>query len=479
MADINFESDAKHVIDALAKYLIECEDHSQQVINQPPIFDIINDLEIDTLVANGGLTGHKLEKFVSDYLKSTTRLHHSHYMAHQVSVPHPTGALGSFIDGLTNNAMAIYEMGPGATAIEFYMINWMLKKIGWIPSPVPGSPTGQKLTSYGGGVMTHGGSLANLTAMVAARSAAFPNFWRDGNSGDVVVLVPEQSHYSLKRTVGILGLGERNCISMPADEDGRVLPERIPELIKNLECDGKKIMAIVGNACGTAAGLYDPLDKIGTICNEHGIWFHVDAAHGAGAIVCDEYRYLVNGIESADSVIWDAHKMFRTPVLSAAILVKNHRHLDHAFSQEASYLVHEKEQPGVDQMMRAVECTKSGLGLKMFMSIAAMGEDGLTDYISSRTKLAVEAANYIETQNDIQCPVTPETCILCFRIGDDDHRQLEIRKKLLKSGNFYISTTEYKNARWLRCVIINPKTTLDDLKELFNEVRKINTELDT
>ena len=108
-----------------------------------------------------------------------------------------------------------------------------------------------------------------------------------------------------------------------------------------------------------------------------------------------------------------------------------------------------------------------------------MGEDGLTDYISSRTKLAVEAANYIETQNDIQCPVTPETCILCFRIGDDDHRQLEIRKKLLKSGNFYISTTEYKNARWLRCVLINPKTTLDDLKELFNEVRKINTELDT
>ena len=142
-------------------------------------------------------------------------------------------------------------------------------------------------------------------------------------------------------------------------------------------------------------------------------------------------------------------------------------------------MVHDKEQPGIDQMMRAVECTKSGLGLKMFMSIAAMGEKGLIDYISSRTKLAVEAAKYIEIQSDIECPVTPETCILCFRIGKNDQRQLEIRKKLLKDGNFYISTTYYKNARWLRCVIINPNTTLDDIKELIYEVRKINTELGT
>ena len=479
MINKDFKSNAKNVVDALANYLHECEDGSQKVINQPTIFDIVNDLDIGPLLESGGLTGNKLENFVKQYLKTTTKMHHNRYMAHQVSVPHPTGSLGSFIDGLTNNAMAIYEMGPGATAIEIHMINWMLKKIGWVPAPISGDPKTTQVKSYGSGVMTHGGSLANLTAMITARSAMFPNFWRDGNTGDVVVLVPEQSHYSLKRTIGILGLGEKNCISIPSDEDGRVIPNKLPKLIKNLKKNGKKIMAIVGNACGTAAGLYDPLDEIGAICKEHNIWFHVDAAQGAGAIVCDEYRYLVNGIEKADSVVWDAHKMFRTPVLSAAVLVKNYRHLDNAFTQEASYLVHDKEQPGIDQMMRAVECTKSGLGLKMFMSIAAMGEKGLIDYISSRTKLAVEAAKYIEIQSDIECPVTPETCILCFRIGKNDQRQLEIRKKLLKDGNFYISTTYYKNARWLRCVIINPNTTLDDIKELIYEVRKINTELGT
>ena len=450
MKDENFAENANAVVSALSDYLEESHNKKSPVINQPKMTSIIADLKLDQLIIQGGLEGKKLEKFTIDYLGATTKLHHSHYMAHQVSVPHTTGALGSLIDGLTNNAMAIYEMGPAATALEYYMINWMVEKIGWVPSPIPGGKEQADNLPHGSGVMTHGGSLANLTALVAARSAMFPNIWRDGNPGNVVVLVPEQSHYSLKRTVGILGLGEKNCITMPADEDGRVLPKKIPPLIAKLEKSGKKIMAIVGNACGTAAGLYDPLDQIGTICNEHNIWFHVDAAHGAGAIVCDEYRHLVKGIESADSVIWDAHKMFRTPILAAATLVKDYRHLDNAFSQEASYLVHEKEQPGVDQIMRAVECTKSGMGLKMFMSIAAMGESGLIDYITSRTKLAVEAAYYLETLDDIECPVIPETSILCFRIGTNDDRQLEIRKRLLDRGNFYISTTEYKNARWLR-----------------------------
>ncbi len=478
MTTDNLKENAPIVVNLLSEYLDRCQDNNSAVINQPPMAEIVESLKLETLIEEGGLNGDKLENFTKTYLETATKLHHKHYMAHQVSIPHSTGALGALIDSTTNNAMAIYEMGPGATTIEYFMVNWMLKKIGWIPAPIPGRDDKSTPETHGGGVMTHGGSLANLTALVAARSATFPDFWRNGTTGNIVVLVPGQSHYSLKRTVGIIGLGEKNCISMPADEDGRVLPGEVPALIERLQSEGKQIMAIVGNACGTAAGLYDPLDKIGAICEKYGIWFHVDAAHGAGAIVCEEYRHLVKGIEKADSVIWDAHKMFRTPILSAAILVKNHRHLDGAFSQEASYLVHDKEQPGVDQMMRAVECTKSGLGLKMFMAIAAMGEDGLKEYISSRTKLAVKAASYVNSLDGFECPVTPETCILCFRIGSNNKRQLEIRKRLLKNGLFYISTTEYKGARWLRCVIINPDTTLDDLKALFNEVRRLNTELD-
>lgn len=474
MINSQFEMNIKTVINALNNYLVSCNDKNSSVLLQKPMAEILDTLNASSLIQDGNLEGENLRNFIENYLANTTKLHHKHYMGHQVSVPHPTGALGSYIDGFTNNAMAIYEMGPAASALEIFMLNWMIEHIGWAPAPL-NSDYDAKL--YASGVMTHGGSLANLTALVTARSAKFPEIWENGTPSNLVVLVPEQSHYSLKRTVGILGIGEKNCLKMPADDNGRVLPDQIPAFIAELKNQGKDILAIIGNACGTAAGLYDPLDKIGDICAEHDIWFHVDAAHGAGAIVSPKYRHLVKGIEKADSVIWDAHKMFRTPILCAALLVKNARHLDGAFSQEASYLVHDKEQPGVDQMMRAVECTKSGLGLKMFMSIAAMGEDGLCNYINSRTELAVTAAEYINSIDGFESPVVPETNILCFRIGTDNQRQLDIRKELLKTGEYYISTTEYKNARWLRCVLINPNTDLDVIKGLISEVKRINEKL--
>lgn len=470
----NFKADANMVLLSLAQYIDDCQLKTLPVIKQPPMSELIHALDLENLIDGGGLHGKRLESFIKNYLDATTKLHHKNFLAHQISVPHPTGALASFIDGTTNNETSVYEMGPAASAIEYFMINWMLKKIGWTASPVPGEKTGEGLADYSGGVFTHGGSLANLTAMITARSAKFPDIWKDGQPSNMVILVPEQSHYSLKRTSGILGLGEKNCIPMPSDKDGRVIAEEIPILIKKLHAKNKEVMAIVGNACGTAAGLYDPLDKIGNICNEHDVWFHVDAAHGAGAIICEDYRYLVKGIEKADSIIWDAHKMFRTPALCAAILVKDYRYLDTAFTQEASYLFHDKDQNGVDFARRTVECTKSSLGLKMFMTIAAMGEENLKDYIGSRTELARDAARYIDEQNDFECPVMPETNILCFRIGDNDEKQLEIRKRLLEQGNFYITSTKYKDVRWLRCVFINPDTRIGDFKSLIEEIRKIS-----
>ncbi|MCC3860346.1 pyridoxal phosphate-dependent decarboxylase family protein [Pseudemcibacter aquimaris] len=472
-----FIDDGTLVLNELSDYLDTSADENTTVIDQVPMKDIINDLSLLDLLENGGLEGERLQKFTHDYLNLTTKLHHPQCLAHQISAPHSNGAYAAMIDGLTNNETSIYEMGPATTTIEYIMINWMLEKIGWTPSPLPGSVEAETMTEYAGGVMTHGGSLANLTAMLAARSAKFPNLWRDGTPGNMVILVPEQSHYSLKRTAGIMGLGERNCIALPADQDGRVLPSEIPAMLETLKDENKQVLAIVGNACGTAAGLYDPLKEMGEICQKHDIWFHVDAAHGAGAIICDELRYLVEGIELADSVIWDAHKMFRTPALCATILVKDHRHINSAFSQDASYMFHEKDQPGVDLALRTLECTKSALGVKMFMTVAAMGEQKLADYISGRTKLTQDAAEYINSLNDFECGVTPETNIICFRIDGDDQRQLDIRKKLLNKGDFYITTTKYKNRWWLRRVFISTASELRHFKKLIDEIREINKSL--
>lgn len=473
-----FSTDGQLVLNELSAYLETCENGDGKVIDQIPMKEIIDDLSLNDLLANGGLTGKRLETFTQKYLSYATKLHHPQCLAHQISAPHSTGALAAMIDGLTNNETSIYEMGPATTTIEYFMINWMIKKIGWVPSPVPGVDELNENLSYAGGVMTHGGSLANLTAMLTARSAKFPNLWKNGTPQNLVILVPEQSHYSLKRTAGIMGIGEDNCLSLPADNDGRVLPEKIPPMLEIIAKNSKEVLAIIGNACGTAAGLYDPLDQLGKICEKHSIWFHVDAAHGAGAIICDEYKHLIKGIDRADSIIWDAHKMFQTPAVCATLLVKDHRHIDSTFSQDASYMFHDKDQPGVDLALRTMECTKSALGVKMFMTLAALGEKGLVDYISSRIKVTQLAADYINDQIDFECPVYPETNIICFRIGNNDERQLEIRKRLLNKGDFYITTTKYKNQWWLRCVFIATGSSIDHFKKLIDQIRSINQILD-
>ncbi|WP_428623418.1 pyridoxal phosphate-dependent decarboxylase family protein [Sedimenticola sp.] len=470
-----FSKDAAIVVEALTDYIRESAEKAVPVIHQPILEQLVEQLKLPQHIAQGELTGESLKQFVDNYLVATTRLHHPGFLAHQVAVPHPTGALGSLIDGATNNAMAIYEMGPAASSIEYFMLNWMLSKIGW-----QGVPSNRQLdpqSAHAGGVLTHGGSLANLTALLAARSARVPEFWKSGNPGNLLVLVPEQSHYSMKRAVAILGLGEDNCLTLPADADGRVQPSRMAEQIATLEAQGKRILAIVANACGTAAGLYDPLPEIAAICQEHGIWLHVDAAHGGGALVSDRLRHLLQGIDQADSVVWDAHKMMSTPTVCAAVLVRDHRHLDHAFEQEASYLLHAKDQPGFDFISRTVECTKAGLGLRLFMTVAALGEQGLAQQIEGLVQRAAEAAAKIEQRSGFELAIHPEINIVCFRIEGDDQCQLEIRRRLLERGDFYISSTLYRGRRWLRLVFMNPCTSLEDVETLLDEIETIRATL--
>ena len=471
-----FLEDARRVTESLAVYIDQSRQGQAPVIRQQKMEQLIEQLGLEQHLRRGDLTGETLQRFVDDYLQTTTRLHHPGFLAHQVAVPHTTGALGSLIDGATNNAMAIYEMGPGAASIEYFMIDWMLRRVGW-----QGVPAAQQLdpdSTHAGGVLTHGGSLANLTALLAARSARVPEFWKQGSPGNLVVLVPEQSHYSLKRSVAIIGLGEANCLTLPADENGRVDPAGMKRQIGQLQAAGKRIVAIVANACGTAAGLYDPLQDVADICRQHGIWLHVDAAHGGGALASAKLRHYLAGIELADSVVWDAHKMMCTPTVCAAVLVRDHRHLDHAFEQEASYLLHVKDQPGFDFISRTVECSKAGLGLRLFMTLAAMGEAGLAAHVEGLVERAGQAAELIAGRERFQVAITPETNILCFRIDGDDSRQLEIRRRLLERGDFYISSTLYRGRRWLRLVFMNPHTSLSDVESLLGEILRIDSALD-
>jgi L-2,4-diaminobutyrate decarboxylase len=471
---MSFLTDATIVINALEAYYQESISRKKPVIHQVPLETLISDLELSAHVGDIRLSGERLVLFLKIYLESTTRLLHPAYLAHQVGTSHYAGALAALIDGFTNNPMAIYEMGPGAASIEWFIINWLLEKVGWLPQPLrmPDSPD----RVFGGGVLTHGGSLANLTALVAARSKMAPQAWQEGNLRDLVLLAPAESHYSITRAAGIMGLGRNAVYPMAVDEKGVVIPEKLPEVYARLKNEGKSVFAVVANGCSTAAGLYDPIREIGEFCNAHDLWFHVDGAHGAAALLSQKHKKLLDGVELADSLIWDAHKLMRTPSLCTAVLVKDFRTIDQAFQQEASYLFHEKEQPGFDFIHRTVECTKAGLGLKLFFVLAALGEQGLEKHVDDLFELAKQAYDYVESQPEFDCAAKPQSNILCFRLTGSDQLQLEVRDKLIAQGEFYLSTTAFGGQRYLRMVFNHPHTRLDDIKQLIQKIRHLADE---
>ena len=468
---MSFLSDAKIIINALNDYYQQSISREKPVIDQIPMEKIINDLELASLIGTGGLSGESLSQFITKYLASTTRLHHPAYLAHQVSVPHYAGALAALIDGFTNNPMAIYEMGPGATSIEYHIVNWLLEKVGWQPAPLKIQKDSDQ--TFGGGVLTHGGSIANLTALIAARKQIVPNVWQEGNPGDLALLAPAECHYSIARAAGILGVGRNAIYQLDVDRKGVVIPDRLPASYKCLENDGKRAIALIANACSTSVGLYDPLQEIGEFCQEKDLWFHVDGAHGASALLSNKHRNLLKGVDLANSLIWDAHKLMRTPVLCAALLVRDHRTLDNAFEQEASYIFHDKEQPGFDFIHRTVECTKAGLGLKLFLVLAALSEQGVAEYIERQFLLTMEAYEHIQGLPDYECAVKPQSNILCFRIKGNDSLQLKLRDKLITQGDFYLSTTFINNKRYLRLVFMHPDTSMDDVEKLIRKIHQL------
>ncbi len=464
------------VNDKLLKYLSESYDSSSKVLTQKPAVELASEMEMKQWIEKGGLNTENVHELLDTYLANSQHMHHPKYIGHQVSSHHLASGIADFIHGAINNPMAIYEMGPSAAVIERVMINWMLKKAGWLPSgDIYDFKYGE---SKGDGVFTHGGSMANLTALLGARAAIAPEAWEEGTPKDLVVIAPEVSHYSVSRAISIIGLGQKNIISIPVDSEERMIPENVEEQILLAKKNGKRIMAVIANACATTTGLYDPLEKIGIICKKHEVWFHVDGAHGASALATSKFKHYMKGLKYADSFIWDTHKMLRTSTLAAAVLFRNTDHMLNTFKQKGSYLFHDKENVGFDVMSYAIECIKAPLATKLFWVLAAEGETGMEDYINRQFDLTREMYEYFTSLPDFECPYVPEANILCFRYtaGEDSNEyQLKIRNALVSEGDYYLTSAEFQGIRYLRFTVINARTAITHIHEIVEKIRQITS----
>jgi len=466
------------VLDKLCSYISESQKGKEKILIQKPAEDIAQELQLEKWVKEGGLDPQSANTFMDAYLNNTQHIHHPHYIGHQVAVPHVASGIADFIHGIINNPMAIYEMGPAAAVIERFVVNWMLDKVGWFK----GSNLSdfKKLESNGGGILTHGGSLANLTALSAARAAIAPDAWTNGTPSDLVVLAPEEAHYSIARSISIMGMGQNAVIPIAVNNLKVMKPEALLPIYQKIKDEGKRVMAIVANACTTATGLYDPLDEVGHFCEEHNIWYHIDGAHGASALISDTEKHLLKGVERADSLIWDAHKMMRTSSLCAAVLYKDYKTMERTFQQKGSYIFHQKKELGFDTLPYTVECTKAAIGTKLFWVLAAEGEKEIATYIDDTYNNTRQFYQLINQHSDFYCPYIPASNILCFqytKFGTDNDFQLQIRNELIQRGNFYITSTELNTVRYLRLTVMNNLTKESHINALLSEIIEIAANL--
>jgi L-2,4-diaminobutyrate decarboxylase len=455
-----YERTAALAVAAVARHVGRSQAGDGPAVSAPPLAELLEELDLRRLIREGGLGEDGFGPWLEAVLERSTRLHHPGELAHQVATPDVPAALADLIHGAINQPMSIYEMGPAAGAMEAAVIDWMTERVGW--------------EQGAGGVLTHGGSLANLTALLAARAAAAPEAWSDGVDGDLAVLAPPSAHYSVKRSVAMLGLGERAVVPVEVDELERIVPDALEAALEHAAASGRRPMALVAAGCATSTGLHDDLVAVGRFCRERGIWFHVDAAHGASALLSPAHRQLLRGIEQADSVVWDAHKMLRTSSLCAAILVREAHRLDAAFQQRAAYLIYEDAKTaGPDLLGRQVECTKAPLGLKVLLNLAFRGERGLGEYVAEQYEKTRRFWEIISGRSGFECLCRPESNILCFRYGEDDELQVELRERLLAEGRFHLSSTEVNGTRWLRMSVMAPATGERTIEALLDSIEEL------
>lgn len=463
-------------VDRIAEYLEASMATVPGQGNGPPVLQVRAPDELETEFADEFPTepegpGHeRSQKLLEAVLAHSNHLHQRGYIGHQVSVPIPGAILWDMLSSLMNNGMAVYEMGQLQTVLERRCVRWMADRIGY--------------GSEAGGLLTSGGSLGNLTALLAARQH-MTGSWDGGleASGKLAVLVSADAHYCVARAMQIMGQGKESVVRVPVDAQHRMRTDLLPDLFDEAVQRGRRPIAVVSSSCGTSTGAFDDLSAIADFCEARELWLHVDGAHGASHLLSDKLRHHLAGIERAHSVVWDAHKLMLVPALITGVLFREEHHAAQSFAQEASYLF-EDTSAAYDLGHRTLECTKRAMGVTLYGSLLAHGTEVFAESVERTVALAQAFADHLEACSDFRLALRPETNIVCFRFEpegtppeDLDGLQEALRRQIVHRGHHYLVQARLGADLYLRTTLMNPRTRLEDLQHLLAEVRELHSQM--
>lgn len=410
-----------------------------------------------------------LDRLERDLMPFFTRVTHPRHFAF---IPIPSNFVGAIADALAsglNPFAGTWFAGSGPAEIELVTIDWLCKECG--------------LPAEAGGLFVSGGSVANLTALGAARHARLEV--RGQSPAEAVVYFSDQTHSAVDRALAVLGFRPDQMRKIPADGRFRLPVAAVEAALAADRAAGRIPFCVIANAGTTNTGAVDPLPELAALCRREDLWLHVDGAYGAAAVLCDRGRRALAGLDQADSLSLDPHKWLFQPAECGCVLVRDRRLLHETYTVHPEYLqdVH-RDAEAVNFCDYGIQLTRGFRALKLWMTIQVFGMDNLRAAIEHGFELAETAEELLRAGGSWEILTPAEMGIVSFRFtapGLSEERldaiQLAIVDALLAERWAVVTSTRLAGHNALRLCTINPRSTVDDVRGTIERMARIGEEL--
>lgn len=404
---------------------------------------------------------------------------HPRWFAYITASPVPISVLGDLVASALNQNLGLWRLAPAATAIELQTVDWIKELIGF-----PGTAEG---------VFVSGGQMANVVAHTVLRDLKAPwdvrRYGARGPTSDaprLFIYASQELHYCHQQAAELLGLGREAVRLVPVDASYRMRTDALKAMIAEDRAKGDLPIAIVGTAGTVGTGAVDPLAELLAVARTEDLWFHVDGAYGAFAVLAPSHPATLDAIAEADSVACDPHKWLYSAIDAAVVLVRRTGLLQRSFEFHASYLAAEGSAEQVDLFERSPENTRPFRALKVWLSLQAYGRSGYREMIERNLELAAYMEDLVESTPSLVLAAPRELSIVCWRVeppGLTDRVRLErlqtdVIQELEARGIAIVSSAQLSGGRTaIRACIVNFRTTREDVEAVVQETAAIGREL--
>ncbi|XP_068123321.1 cysteine sulfinic acid decarboxylase isoform X2 [Hyperolius riggenbachi] len=438
---------------------------------------------LDLNLQSNGESQDTLLRYCRDIIKLSVKTGHPRFFNQLFSGLDRHALTGRIITETLNTSQYTYEVAPVFVLMEDEILRTMRSFIGW---------------NNGDGIFCPGGSISNMYAMNIARFQRFPHCKERGLQAlpRLTLFTSEESHYSVQKGAAFLGIGTDNVILVKTDDRGKIKPEDLEHKIQKAKSEGY-VPFLVSTTCGTTVlGAFDPLSDIADVCQQHGLWLHVDAAWGGSALLSNRYRHLLNGIERADSVTWNPHKLLGVGLQCSAFLLRDTTGLlERCHSAKADYLFQTDKfySLNYDTGDKSIQCGRRVDCLKLWLMWKALGTKGL----EKRVDRALENARYLveemKKRKGFSLVMEPEFVNVCFwyvppslrsQVHSPDYWDKlgkvapVLKERMMKKGTMMVGYQPHgKKVNFFRQIVVNPEVNKEDLDFFLDEIERLAEDL--